>query len=134
MVAIAALQHKVFVKNVSLFKSDAVNDFDKQLLTESLFYPLFELNDGYVIAQTEFTPVEVYNDLTAKGLHIYVTFSTKASVLEAINNPPVVHNSVRDTVDALLRDNKITWEQAVLAVDNSVSMPDILKCMGLAVS
>jgi len=134
MIAIAALQHRVFVKNVSLFKSDAINDFGEQFLTKSLFYPLFKLDDGYVIAQTEFTPVEVYNDLMANGFHIYITFSTKAKVLKAINNPPVSHNNVRDTVDALLKDNKITWEQAVLAVDNSDLMPDILKYMGLAVS
>jgi len=58
-----------------------------QFLIRSLIYPLFKVNDGYVMALTEYTPADVYNDLITNGAHIYVTFSTKDKVLETINAP-----------------------------------------------
>jgi len=131
MIALAALQHKVFVKNVPLFKSNAINDFDRQFLTQSLFYPLFKVDSGYVIAQTEYTPTEFLNNLTANGTNIYITLTTKANVLEAINTTTPNPNSIFDTVEDLLREKKITWEQAVLAVDYSNSVPNILEYMGI---
>jgi len=134
--AISALQHKIFVKNVYLFKNDVIKEFDKEYLIQSLFYPLLKLDDGYVIAQTESTSesgfINVY--MNSMNYNIYTTFSTKKRILEAINTSKENHSNILNTVNTLIRDSKITWEQAVLAVDNSLLMPNILEYMGIAIN
>ncbi|WP_281004388.1 glycosyltransferase [Mahella australiensis] len=132
MIAVAASQHRLFVKNISLFKSDAANDFDKQLLAQSSFYPLLKVNDGYVIAQTNFTPPDAYNSFIDDGYNIYTVYTTKDRVLEAIetvNNEG--SNLTNNLVNELLRQDKITWEQAVLAIDNQSYIPNIIGYMGI---
>ncbi len=131
MSALAELHHRLFVKNVHLFKSDVAEDFDEQILNQALFYPLLKVNDGYVIAETEATSESIFNDIISSGTKIYITYTTKERVLSAINTPQSCCSSILDTVNALLKEGKITWEQAVIAVDNSLAMPDILEYMGI---
>lgn len=132
IIAVAASQHKLFIKNIPLFKSGVANDFDKQLLTQSLSYPLLKVNDGYVIAQTNFTPADAYSSFIDEGYNIYTVYTTKNKILEAIN---AINNEdsnlINDSVAEMLRQGKITWEQAVLAIDNQFYTPNILGYMGI---
>ena len=128
--AISTLQHKVFVKNVYLFQSELKNEFDKEFLTQSLFFPLLKVSNGYVIAKTYSTPEDI--QFSSKN-DIYITYSTKSRILDAINSSQLDSNPVLNKVLSLLNEGKITWEQAVLAVDNSVFVPNILDYMGIAI-
>ena len=134
MNAMSELYHKIFVKNVALFKSDLLKDFDERILNQALFYPLLKVDDGYVIAATEVIPEGALDDMISSGTKIYITYTTKERVLNAISAPQSCCSSILDTVNMLLKAGKITWEQAVIAVDNSLSMPDILEYMGINIA
>lgn len=132
MIAVAASQNKLFVKNISLFKSDIVESFDKSLLTQLLFYPLLKLNDGFVVAKTNFTPHYAFKNFIDDGYNIYTVYTTKDRVLEAIgtiDNESI--NTINDSVIELLSQGKITWEQAILAIDNQSYIPNIIGYMGI---
>jgi len=134
MNAMSELYHKIFVKIVALFKSDLLKDFDERILNQALFYPLLKVDDGYVIAATEVIPEGALDDMISSGTKIYITYTTKERVLNAISAPQSCCSSILDTVNMLLKAGKITWEQAVIAVDNSLSMPDILEYMGINIA
>ena len=134
MIAVANSRHRLFVKNISSFISKLVNDFDKQWLEQSLVYPLLKTKKGYVIAETNFTPFNAYEKFNAAGtgVKIHTVYTTKAQILEAIHsNETVKDDSNINLVTVLLLQDKITWEQAVLALDNQSFIPDILGYMGL---
>lgn len=134
MIAIANSQHKLFVKNISSFISDIADDFDKQWLEQSLVYPLLKTKNGYVIAETNFTPFDTYERFNTgrTEIKIHKVYTTKAKILEAIHdNEPAKNDSAINLVAELVLQDKITWEQAVLAMDNQNFTPDILGYMGL---
>jgi len=83
-----------------------------------------------VIAKTYSTPEDIQFSLQN---NIYITYSTKRRILDAINSSQLDSNPVLNKVLSLLNEGKITWEQAVLAVDNSVFVPNILDYMGIAI-
>jgi len=83
-----------------------------------------------VIAKTYSTPEDIQFSLQN---NIYITYSTKSRILDAINSSQLDSNPVLNKVLSLLNEGKITWEQAVLAVDNSVFVPNILDYMGIAI-
>ncbi|HOB28690.1 MAG TPA: glycosyltransferase [Bacillota bacterium] len=132
MIAVASSQHKLFVKNISSFISNTVDEFDKHWLEQSLIYPLLKTKNGYVFAETNFTPPDTFENLKTGGAGIHTVFTTKAKVLEAINSHGTASaDSSVNLVTELLLQDKITWEQAVLALDNQNFIPDILGYMGL---
>ena len=132
MIAVAASQHKLFVKNISYFVSGTADEFDKQLLTDLLIYPLFKVNNGYVMALTNFTPPEAFNELVNKGCCIYPVYTTKENILQAINTISKENtNSIYNHINNMLMQNKITWEQAILAIDNQDFAQDIIEYMGI---
>ena len=132
MIAVAASQHKLFVKNISYFVSRTADEFDKQLLTDLLIYPLFKVNNGYVMALTNFTPPEAFNELVNKGCCIYPVYTTKENILQAINTISKENtNSIYNHINNMLMQNKITWEQAILAIDNQDFTQDIIEYMGI---
>jgi adsorption protein B len=134
MIAVANSQHRLFVKNVSSFINNIADDFNKQWLEQSLIYPLLKTKNGYVIAETNFTPPDTYERFKTDRtkIKIHTVYTTKAKILEAIhNNDTVKDDSNINLVTEMLQKDKITWEQAVLALDNQNFIPDILGYMGL---
>ena len=132
MIAVAGSQRRLFIKDISPFISDIVDDFDRQWLEQSSVYPLLKTEDGYVIAETNFTPADAYESLETDRTKIHVVYTTKAGVLKAIHGTDTVRAySSTNSITRLLMQDKITWQQAVLALDHQDFAPDILGYMGL---
>jgi len=95
-------------------------------------FPLIKTKNYCVVAQTNFTPVNLYKQFNVTPDKIRTVFTTSENVMKAINNSalPQVSNEY-DLVADLLEKNKITWEQAVIALDNQGFIDDILDYMGL---
>lgn len=132
MIAVAGSQRRLFIKDISPFISDIVDDFDRQWLERSQVYPLLKTKDGYVIAETNSTPADACKNLETDGTKIHIIYTTKAGVLKAIHSIDTkeAHSSTSLVTELLMQD-KITWQQAVLALDHQDFTPDILGYMGL---
>lgn len=130
--AVANVQHKIFVKDISLFASNLTASFDMELLQKLLAFPLLRTKTGYVFAITEFSAIDKI--CMALGLemehHNYV-YATKTSIMEAIRRKRYVASMAYKVVSKNLETGRITWEQAVIALDNHNSVPDALAYMGL---
>lgn len=132
MTAVASSQHRLFVKNISSFTCDIADDFDKEWLEQSLVYPLLKTKNGYVMAETNFTQADVYENLEFEGIEIHTVYTTKTKILDSIHGTDTVKGYLNiDFITELLMQDKITWQQAVLALDNQDFTPDILGYMGL---
>jgi len=135
MIAVAASQHKLFVKNVSFFTNGPAKNFDNAKLIQAMYYPLLKVSKEYVVAQTNITPEDAYKDIIEEGYHVQTTYTTKDRILDAINKSDEYGAKAlaNDRIMELLYKNKINWEQAVLAIDNQNYTSDILNYMGICV-
>ncbi|MCE5193089.1 phage adsorption protein NrfB [bacterium] len=128
--AVSSVQHRLFVKNLGAFSADV--SIDKGELEELLVYPLMKTEDYWVFAQTNVTPPDAYKRLKLNPTRVHIVYATKDSILKALHTPgdPRASREYRSISDLLLK-NKITWEQAVLALDHQDVTPNILRYMGL---
>lgn len=130
--ALANVQHKIFVKDISIFASSLATIFDKVLLESLLVFPLFRTKTGYVFARTEQSDIEEISGLTGiQREQCNFVYSTKAGIMTAIHHHRNVASSAYRMVSEYLGAGWITWEQAVLALDKHHSVPDVLAYMGL---
>jgi len=130
MTAVAVSKHKLFIKDISPFIGNAANDFDKKWLEQSLIYPIIKTKSGYVFAETNFTPPDVYEDFV--GSEIKIVYTTKSEVMKAINGINTLEgDSEYRLIYELLEKDRISCEQAVLAISSQHLIPDILVYMGL---
>jgi adsorption protein B len=129
--AVASVQHKIFIKNISAFFGNAAAAFDKTFLEKHLLYPLYNCGKSYVFAITEFSDTGFeLPGLQAENCSF--VYTTKESILEAIRSEHEVYSREYISISGYLNAGLITWEQAVLAMDKVHFSPDILGYMGLS--
>lgn len=128
--AIASVQHKIFISNLSSFTSGLGAAFNKTLLEKSLLFPILKLGKGFVFAVTE-----LYDSGTKlpglKAEDCGFVYTTKESILKAVRSQNDAASPAFNTISEYLNNGSITWEQAVLALDKYDYTPDILGYMGL---
>lgn len=91
---------------------------------------LLKTKDGYVFAETDFTPSNTYENLKTGETEIHIVYTIKVKILEAIYNPDTARtNSNINLITKLLLQDKITWEQAMLALDNQSIVPILVYMM-----
>lgn len=130
--AIACVQHKIFVKDISAFAGLGA-DFDKELLEKSIIYPLLKLGKGYVLAVAD--SFGINRRLLSLGLKTEecgFVYTTKNSILKAVRSQNNTASSAYESICEYVNRGSITWEQAVLALDKYDFTPDILGYMGLS--
>lgn len=149
MSAVAAVQHKLFIKNTT-FESGIIDHRHIGFLRDAQICPILRTSDGYVIAETNFTKPEAREKLAAilKTDHFVSVFTTTAMLYGSIRNAcgkdshwaarkvsrisdsSHFPDNTRLAVE-LLYEGGLNWEQAVLALEYQDAVPDILDYMGL---
>jgi len=135
--ALAASTHKLFVKDIHLYDPKLPKKFDTSTMVAGLFYPLMRLDNSCVVAETLFSDPESYRcelDDTHKTHTVYTTTKQidNACVGNLQVNPRDHKFSMR--VRGLLNDGVITWEQAVIALENRDFAFDVLEYMGIGLT
>lgn len=137
MRSIANVQHKLFIKEVSAFKGDfKIKPQDMELFQ---IYPLFKTEDCFVFAETNYTPSNAYEHLGLNQAKVFTVITTRESVINAIKSKDVQshHLPSYEYILNLLLEERITWEQAVLAFDTQITYNadlGILNYMGLCIN
>lgn len=135
MEAVANVQHKLFVHDISMFSSGISTEFDQDLLERLLIYPLLVTGDSYVFAVTgSASAEEIPGLLGIEPKNISFVYTTKDSILKVLRSSDHTPEPVLDAIRTRLNRGLITMEQAVLAFENHQYTPDILKYMGLTES
>lgn len=128
--AVASVQHKIFVSDLSVFTGKLASAFDKAILKASLIYPLFKTEKGYVFAITESSGN--VSRLGLKAENCGFVYTTKESILKALGSKSNKASAAYNMITEYMNNGSVTWEQAVLALAKYDSSPDILGCMGLS--
>ncbi len=132
MVAVASVQHGVFIDNLEAFANDGgTYHLDPGLLGQVSVFPLIEAKGYLVMAQANDTPSDAYSRLGLDPADIRVVYATKHSIVKALHRDPAPPSRPYRAIVDLLRDDRILWEQAVIALDNQSFSPDILDYMGV---
>ncbi len=128
--AVASVQQKIFVKDISAFSSSLVDTFNKVDLKKSLVYPLLKTNKGYVFAITELSDTGYkIPELQAESSRF--VYTTKQGIIKALQSQNNSESQSYHLICDSLNAGAISWEQAVLALDRHRYTPDILGFMGL---
>ena len=81
---------------------------------------------------TEFSHIEKISEMPGlQTEHCSFVYTTKASIMAAIHHRNKIASSAYKMVSEYLETGRITWEQAVLALNKHTHAPDILSLMGL---
>lgn len=132
MEAAATVQHKIFVKNISAFTGNPITEFDRESLEKLLIFPLLRGKNGYVFAISDFSNLEGITGLLALPLEAcHFVYSTRSGILKAIHSQSNIPSPKYKQIAEYLACGRITWEQAVLALDRHDDTSDILAHMGL---
>ncbi len=129
--AVASVRHLPFVNDISAYTGGPAARFDDAALKRLMVYPILQTKTGYVLAVTEATDLHALPE--ALGLDpkdCRFVYTTKHGILAALSGKTEGIAAYR-AVSGFYADGFITWEQAVLAIDNYASVPDILLSMGL---
>ncbi|MBP8988959.1 MAG: glycosyltransferase, partial [Clostridia bacterium] len=130
MQAVANVQHVLFVKNLKSFSCDMELSCDD--LLKYLVYPLIATQKDVVFAITNETPQNTFQELGIDPSSLRIVYTTKDSILNACSDFGRSSNRQHyDFVLHLLRNHRITWEQAVLALSQNEPAPEVLVYMGL---
>ena len=130
--AVASVEHKIFVKNISAFSSKLRAHFEKNALESLMVYPLLQTETGFVFAAAESSDIgAIPKELGLAAENCHFVFTTKAGILKAIRSTRDIASPGYKLISEHLEMGRITWEQAVLALDKFYFAPDILAYMGL---
>jgi adsorption protein B len=131
--ALAGAQNRLYVQSLIFYMNDLLKGRDWRHLWHTYHCPILRSKNGDVYALTVFTPAEIRDEIESTGGKIIYT--TKEEVMLFLTRfrsdiPDGLHSDIIQS----LRDGRIGWEQAVLALNSTKHHPDILGYMGLAVS
>lgn len=128
--AVAGVQQKIYIKDISAFSSHIMDGFNKADLKKSLAYPLLKTDKGYVFAVAELP--DTANTLPElQAANSRFVFATKQCIIKALHSQNNDESASYRLICDTLNTGAITWEQAVLAMDRHRYTPDILGFMGL---
>ena len=129
-IALAHTQHAVYIKSLLPFGNELVKNFIWCRLWDSCYCPVLRTPSNIVYAVTVFTPQAVCDDIKASGGQI--VYTTKHEVrLFLSRSHSVGQDGWHTEISKLLADGRISWEQAVISLENKAACPDILAYMGL---
>ncbi|MEA4971009.1 MAG: glycosyltransferase [Candidatus Pelethousia sp.] len=129
--AIAGVQHRPFVNDISLYPGKLAAAFDQASLERLIAFPILHTAAGYVLAVAAFSDLKAIP--AALGLDpaaCSFVYTTKGGILATLGGK-TEGTAVYRAIAGYLEAGVITWEQAVLAIDRYASTPDILSHMGL---
>ncbi len=129
--AAANANHRIFVGNLSGFAVDQAG-LSKDTLEKLCVYPIMKVDAGYVFAASECTDKkEVSGMLKVRPEECRFVDAPSKTILNAIRSQDENAPAQLQTIKKLFDAGRITWEQAVLAMDKHDFAPDILAYMGL---
>ncbi len=130
--ALAYVRHGISISNIAAFEADLAADFNRILLEKLLIYPLLKTREGYVFAKAESTDeAKITKALGLTDKSTRFVYASKSGITDALNSQSSAASVAYQTVASYLTSGSITWEQAVLALDNYAYCSDILGYMGL---
>ena len=135
--SLAASTHKLFVKDIHVYDPKLPKEFDTSKMVAGLFYPLMKLDNSCVVAETVFSDPESYRCELDDTHKIHTVYTTTKQIQNACAgnlqlNPRDQQFSMR--VRNLLNEGVITWEQAVIALENRDFAFDVLEYMGVGLT
>jgi adsorption protein B len=132
MEALAAVKHRLFVKDLTYYHNALTDKFDKDALERLLIYPLLKAGESYVFAMTDVSETEKIPELLGIKLSSCIfVYSTKFAILGAIKEKAGAASQEYKYINAFLENGQIVWDQALHALANYNYSEDILKFMGL---
>jgi adsorption protein B len=128
--ALAGTLNTVYLRSLEPFGSPPVTDDDWRYYWRTCHCPILKANGTVVVAATVDTPEAVLARIRISGGGI--VYTTKHELLLFLTRrdhalPPLISD-----VAGQLAAGRLTWEQAVLALDNQAFSADILTTMGLS--
>lgn len=133
--ALAASTHKLYVSDISAF-DNFQEQFDKQNMEQNLFCPILKYDDTYVVAETPFSDPSRYEETFADKGSLKTVYTTKKAIMTRLSGgskPSQRDQELFRRLAALLDNGCLTWEQAVIALENRDFSSDILQYMGLGI-
>jgi adsorption protein B len=132
MDAVANVQHRLFIRDLSLFPAGPVSSFDLKLLERLRVYPLRASGGRYVFAAADGSPTEELPErLGLAPESCVIILSTRQSVMGALLGRDRAAAAPYTGIGRLLDGGLISPEQAVLALAHQAFTPDIAGHMGL---
>jgi adsorption protein B len=130
-VALAHTQHMIYVKSLASFGNRLTKNFDWKELWDACFCPILSAPGKVVYAVTVYTPPSVYDEIMASDCGI--VYTTKLEVQLFLTRLRSKRNGGQfKVIHEKLMMRSISWEQAVIALDNADDRSDILSYMGLS--
>jgi bacteriophage N4 adsorption protein B len=132
MGAVAAVKHGVFVSQVEGFVHEAgMRRFDGALLRDLNVVPLINTETCLVMAQTNTTPEDAYARLQLDENEVHTVYATAAAVKAMIERGPQKSSLAYSKIVDRLSEDKMVWEQAVIALDTRKPAYDIMDYIGI---
>jgi len=132
--SLAASTHKLFVKDIHVYDPKLPKEFDTSTMVTGLFYPLMKLDNSCVVAETVFSDPELYRCELDDTHKIHTVYTSTKQIQNACAGNLQVNLSDQQfsmLVRSLLNEGVITWEQAVIALENRDFVFDVLEYMGV---
>lgn len=131
MIAVANVQHTVFIPRLSCFNLNPAKAFSKIWLVENAVFPVLSIKGGFVFAITNDTPQKAITELEQSGMLIHTVYTTKKEIAAAVENIDNLPTVLDMRIGDMVAQGQLNWEQGVLALANRDYEKDILLAMGL---